>query len=235
MNDIISHPCEGCPGFNNSFLKVLEARSGHEFKKHATPITVEKDKSLLNRYSDRGMLCIRSGILKLCYDSKNAGSVTVGYRTSGDAIGHYGVVRNKNIFTVCGNTVLKACFFPKELIKQQCEKNPELLTKINSLVAEDLEEISECLSRVFLKSANQRIAHAIISLKEKFGLDAEDNLAITLTRQEMAGMTGTSIESVFRALAFFKKKRWIEVKKHQIRLLNEEKLRVYGAKKEMSF
>jgi CRP-like cAMP-binding protein len=45
-----------------------------------------------------------------------------------------------------------------------------------------------------------RIANSLLTLSEKFGTDAEGNINMTLSRQDLASYTGTTYETVFRIL-----------------------------------
>lgn len=57
-------------------------------------------------------------------------------------------------------------------------------------------------------------------LKENFGVDKEDTLQISLTREELANIVGTATESVIRLLSEFKKDSLIELNGRKIKILD---------------
>ena len=57
-----------------------------------------------------------------------------------------------------------------------------------------------------------------------FGLDEQNYLQISLTREELANIVGTATESVIRLLSEFKTDRLIELNGRKIKILNKKGL-----------
>jgi CRP/FNR family transcriptional regulator, cyclic AMP receptor protein len=72
-----------------------------------------------------------------------------------------------------------------------------------------------------------RVAHRLLELCDRFG-DLEDGsvrIALPLSQEELAGWTGSSIESVGRALHTMRALHWITTRRREIRVLDVDALR----------
>jgi CRP/FNR family transcriptional regulator, cyclic AMP receptor protein len=72
-----------------------------------------------------------------------------------------------------------------------------------------------------------RVALRIVELAERFGeADGEAiNVALPFSQEELAGWTGSSLESVARALQTMRTLGWIETRRREIRVLDIEAIR----------
>jgi CRP-like cAMP-binding protein len=71
-----------------------------------------------------------------------------------------------------------------------------------------------------------RIANAILTLKEKFGV-TKDTLDITLSRQDFASYIGATYETVSRIMNEMSEEKAITVNGKQITVVSEKKLLEY--------
>lgn len=74
-------------------------------------------------------------------------------------------------------------------------------------------------------SIPSRLAALLLLLLDKFGTEADGSLKISLKRQEMASILGTSAEYVIHLLSGFKKRNIISMPKNRLVILAEHKLR----------
>ncbi len=221
----IIHPCQNCPAFNKSFLNSLPLNHIVELKEQAIEFSLGPGEEIIVRDEQlQGMFCIRSGIIKLYLDSISIDNVTIGFRTTGDTIGYHGIEGAMNIFSATCVTDSAICLFPKKIIQKHLQENIELLKVFNLLLIKELEEITVNIAGNLYKSTSQRVAAALLQIKNKVGVDESNYIAAPVTRQALAHMVGARIESVFRALAFLKKKKWIEVYRRQVKIIDEKKL-----------
>jgi CRP/FNR family transcriptional regulator len=71
------------------------------------------------------------------------------------------------------------------------------------------------------KSIRERVAEALLIIKEAFGVDNDGiTLRSPLTREEIAAIVGTAPESVIRTLSEFKADNLIATNGRTIKLLN---------------
>lgn len=78
-------------------------------------------------------------------------------------------------------------------------------------------------------STKGRIAYALTSLHEKFGVDADGYLNIVISRQDLASYTGTTYETLFKMMNELSAEEILQFAEKKIRILNLKKLvLVYG-------
>jgi CRP/FNR family transcriptional regulator len=88
-------------------------------------------------------------------------------------------------------------------------------------LSHEVEDAERRVVEIAQKSIRERVAEALLVIKETFGV-AEDGetLKNPLTREEIASIVGTAQESVIRTLSEFKSKNLIEISGKSIRLKN---------------
>ncbi|HNA39863.1 MAG TPA: helix-turn-helix domain-containing protein [Chitinophagales bacterium] len=64
----------------------------------------------------------------------------------------------------------------------------------------------------------------MLFLKETYGIDAENNINVALSREEIANLVGTATETVIRLLSEFNKDHIIELAGKRIKILDKNKL-----------
>ena len=75
-------------------------------------------------------------------------------------------------------------------------------------------------------SARERVAHLLLELKDAEELANTDKTktVLCIPRREFVELTGVARETVARILSEFSRKKWVQLKKNQIILLNPDKI-----------
>ena len=81
--------------------------------------------------------------------------------------------------------------------------NPDYLYSLMMFFAAELKESEKRMRNLAHMSTKSRIAYALLSLQEKFGVDAAGFLNIVLSRQDLASYTGTTYETLFKMMNEF--------------------------------
>jgi CRP/FNR family transcriptional regulator, nitrogen oxide reductase regulator len=98
---------------------------------------------------------------------------------------------------------------------------PDVSLKVLQAVGQRLEESQEIIKQLSVYSADQRIAAALIRLAIKMGEEKGTGMLIQLpfSRQDLAAMTGTTVETVSRIMSRFSKdglvktgRKWVEIR-----------------------
>jgi CRP-like cAMP-binding protein len=69
-----------------------------------------------------------------------------------------------------------------------------------------------------------RVAHALVSLKDQFGINKDGHIDIELTRQDLASYTGATYETVFRVVNELIQEGVISTNGKKISIVNDGKL-----------
>lgn len=107
------------------------------------------------------------------------------------------------------------------------ESNSKLAHTLNLLFAEKLKRFSCLIEDVSLHDVRKRLVKFLLDMLEngQSGQDSKQNvLQVPFTREEMAQRLGTSRETVARYLHDLKRDRLIDIKSHQIIVLDKMKL-----------
>ena len=70
--------------------------------------------------------------------------------------------------------------------------------ELMQLTCKELGEANAYITDISQKTVRERLAEILVHLKNDFGLDDNDILQISLTREELANIVGTATESVIR-------------------------------------
>ncbi len=116
---------------------------------------------------------------------------------------------------------------PGELFKRLVERYPSMGREILSSVIDRIRTTQETLKNIALERVDQRIASQLIRLSEKYGKTMKEGILIDvkLTKQELADMVGTTVETAIRTMSKFKKNNLITEKNGRIIIKDIEGLR----------
>ena len=109
-------------------------------------------------------------------------------------------------------------------------KHPEIaLASIRDL-ANRMRTMNRRLKDVSGGNVEYRIAHLLLTLGDRIGKTTGNQMTveIALSRQEMADMVGTSIETAIRIMSRWRKESLVETADHGFKVLDVERLRKIG-------
>jgi len=121
----------------------------------------------------------------------------------------------------CDGVVWK---LPASLARQCCQRYPSLRGAILGHVAERLRSAHERLRSVALERVEQRLARALLTLASKIGAREDDGTAVTVTRQELADMTGTTVETAIRVTGRWQSAGVVRASRSSLRIVDEKRL-----------
>ncbi|MFH2096228.1 MAG: Crp/Fnr family transcriptional regulator [Bacteroidota bacterium] len=180
-----------------------------------------------NRMS--GFYCIHKGIIKIFKTGSEGKEQIIRFARQGDIIGYRSVLSGELACTSA--RVLEdaeVCFIPASSLQNLIRSNPVFSFDLLQLVCKELGEANSFITDIAQKTVRERLAEVLLLLKNSFGLDNDQVLKISLTREELANIIGTATESVIRLLSEFKSDKLIEIQGRKIKILDEPKLMKIG-------
>lgn len=90
--------------------------------------------------------------------------------------------------------------------------------------AEELQVSERKMRNLAHMSVKGRVAQALLTLKEKFGVTSEGFIDIVLSRQDLASFAGTTYETVFRIMNELTQENILTVSGKNIVIADHEKL-----------
>jgi CRP/FNR family transcriptional regulator len=114
----------------------------------------------------------------------------------------------------------------REKLCKIMERYPDLKVEIARYAGEKLKEAHEMLKNIATEKVEGRIASILLKLSETGGYSdsAYEKINISLTRQEIADMVGTTVESCIRTISKFQKEGMVKSESHNL-LVNRSSLR----------
>lgn len=168
-----------------------------------------------------GFYCINNGIIKVFKTGLDGKEQIIRFAKPGDIIAYRSVLSNELACTSA--KVIEdclVCFIPAEILISFIKTNSNYALELLKLACHELGEANSFITDIAQKTVRERLAEILLLLVNDFGLDDQNYLQISLTREELANIVGTATESVIRLLSEFKSDKLVELNGRRIRILN---------------
>ncbi|HMK55063.1 MAG TPA: Crp/Fnr family transcriptional regulator [Dissulfurispiraceae bacterium] len=149
-------------------------------------------------------------ITKLSHDGKE---IIIELISSGDFFGGFAVLKG---FPYPANAVaMEDCDtvrISRHNLLAIIERFPNFMYDITANLGERVREFSDTLKNIALERVESRIASLLLKLAEKTGERTDSGaveIAMKLTKQDIAEMVGTTVETSIRVMSRFKKSRFL--------------------------
>ncbi len=114
-------------------------------------------------------------------------------------------------------------FIHRDDFLQLIYKDRSVASRFIKILSKNIKDQEEKMLHIAYNSVRQRVAEALLTVREKFGPATQQ---FSISREDLSNMVGTSPESVIRTLSDFKDEKLIEIKSNQISILDPEELKV---------
>lgn len=176
-----------------------------------------------NRIS--GFYCIHNGIIKVYKTGFDGKEQIIRFARPGDIIAYRSVLSNE---VACTSAKViedcSVCFIPSEILTSFIKTNPAYALELLKLACHELGEANSFITDIAQKTVRERLAEILLLLVHDFGMDEQNYLRISLTREELANIVGTATESVIRLLSEFKSDRLVELNGRKIKIIDKKGL-----------
>jgi len=222
QQDINIPLCNKCAAESGSLFRHLTPEEEEmlnyekEFRQHRRGEVLYKEG---NRIS--GFFCINSGIIKVYKTGFDGKEQIIRFAKKGDFIAYRSVLSNEPACTSARVIEdCRVCFIPGEILIQLAKTNSAFSLELLKLACHELGEANSFITDIAQKTVRERLAEILLLLVHDFGVDENQYLKISLTREELANIVGTATESVIRLLSEFKTDRMVELSGRRIRIMN---------------
>jgi CRP-like cAMP-binding protein len=167
------------------------------------------------------------GKVKLIRHASSGREVLLDILGGGEYFGNLSSINHKNYAeTAVAQTdgcllQISAQDFEKVLIRY-----PDVTMKVLKAVGQRLEESQEVIKQLSAYTVDQRIAATLVRLAHKLGEQKQKGVLIQLpfSRQDLAAMTGTTVETVSRVMSRFAEQGIISTGRKWVSINNFERL-----------
>lgn len=170
----------------------------------------------------RGIYCIHKGHVKISKIGSDGREHIINFAGTGDVVGYSSLLCAETYSVSCiAVQDSSVCLIPSEIFFRNIRENPPMALQVMQHLASEIRHTRKRIVELTHKSIRERVAEALLIMKEAFGVDADGiTLRSPLTREEIAGIVGTAPESVIRTLSEFRADKLIATNGRSIQLLN---------------
>ena len=102
--------------------------------------------------------------------------------------------------------------------------NRDVANKFINLLSNNIDEKKVKLLQLAYDSVRKRVSSSLMELHDKYNHNGITNFQLIVSREDLASLAGTTIESISRTLTDFAKEKIIDVNGKNIIILNIKKL-----------
>ena len=117
-----------------------------------------------------------------------------------------------------------ALAMPSEYLKALLQRRPELSMDLMELMTSYILEMQSRYRELATERVEQRICRAMLRLAAQSGQRVEDGVELSLSREDLAEMTGSTLHTVSRVLAEWHRQGLVEARREHVRLLQPHAL-----------
>lgn len=154
-----------------------------------------------------GIFLIRSGKVKKYKVDNSAKEQIIYVAGPGELIGYHAVLseeRYPDSAAAMEDSVLS--FIPQDDFMMVLHRSPAFTSRLLKTLSHEFTVLANSISVIAQRTAAERLAIALIVLREKYKADgsAEQDIVLNISRMDLAGIAGIAEENVIRLLKEFK-------------------------------
>lgn len=169
---------------------------------HKQNIKIKKGQQVFKEGEEvKGIFFVNSGKVKVHKKWDDEKELIVRFAQKGDVVGHLGL-GGSGCYPVSASAIedIVVCFIDLEFLETTIGVNNNFVIQLMRFFAGELQESERRMSNLAHMNIKGRVAQALLSLQNQFGVDSKGFINIELTRQDIASYTGSSYESLFRTI-----------------------------------
>ena len=150
----------------------------------------------------RSLILIESGVVKKTQLSADGSEVLLWMRGPGEPVGIYAASTLRN--HTCTAQAMERCrtlVWDCQRLQALANQYPRLRTNIFRIVTEHLVELEERFREMATETVTKRLALNLLRLAKRVGTQSKEGIQVSLSRAELAQMTGTTLFTISRVLS----------------------------------
>jgi len=176
----------------------------------------------------KGIYFVYSGTVKVHKKWGSEKELIIRFARKGSIFGHRGIGMDHHYpISATALEPVTACYIDLAFFRATIRVNSGFTQGLLLFFADELQESEKKMRNLAHMQVKGRVAHALLQLREQFGLTAEGYLGLTLSRQDLASLVGATYETVFRTINELAQERLILVDGKHIAITNAEGLLEY--------
>ncbi len=182
------------------------------------------------------LYAIRAGVIKLYSFSDTGEEVIHGFYLPGDVLGVDALATKQHNLNAIAIDTVSVCALPFDQLTDLSFKIPSLNQQIMMVMSKEVNEGRSHSEMLIKRNADQRVAQFIWSMAERYRTRGYvcDEFRLNVLHRDVAVHLGLTPETVSRILAKLHAENIVTWKKKEVKIHNEEALRVFAGRQEES-
>jgi CRP/FNR family transcriptional regulator, anaerobic regulatory protein len=144
-----------------------------------------------------GIHLVAHGKVKIFFSGLNGKRQIVRFAKDGHLIGHKGIAKYDYYpFSAAAMENSFTCFLDNEFLQALFESNPALVIGLMQYYSRELRRAEERIKNLSQMNVREKIADVLLMLYDNFGVNAENELQVLFSRNDIANTAGTSAAQV---------------------------------------
>lgn len=188
----------------------------------------KKDLVFMEGLTANTLCFINSGAVKTYKTTETGKEFVTGIHGPGNFIGQLSLLTDSGLYMESASVIEDSEIYeiPKADFLTLLYGNKEISGKFIKMISNNLIEVKEQLVNMAFASVRQKVAQALLDLKQKGILTNVQDSGISIPREDFAGIIGTATETAIRMLTEFKNAGIISIGSgRRIKIENEKALK----------
>jgi CRP-like cAMP-binding protein len=176
----------------------------------------------------RNLILLQSGSVKHTQLSSGGNEVLLWMSGTGDAV-------NLEPESTCGHTCsaraverCRALVWEYSRLQAVLAQYPSVRKNISLILAGRLHELEERFREMATERVAKRLALTLVRLLKRVGKPGRNGMEISLTREELAQMTGTTLFTISRVLSAWAEKGYVQPRRQGVVISDPKRLESLG-------
>jgi CRP-like cAMP-binding protein len=177
----------------------------------------------------RNLVLIQSGSVKLTQLSPEGSEVILWMNGEGDAVGVNAEAPGIN--HTCSARAMEQCrtlTWESSRLQNMLANYPQLRKNINRILSSRLEELEERFREVATEKVAKRLALTLLRLLKHVGKEAREGIQVSLSREELAQMVGTTLFTISRILSKWNEEGLVVPRREAVIICDPQRLKQVG-------
>jgi CRP/FNR family transcriptional regulator, anaerobic regulatory protein len=167
-----------------------------------------------------GMHFVEHGKVKIFFNGLNDRPQIVRFAKNGHVIGHKGIAKfDYYPFSAAAMENTYTCFLDNDFLHLLFDANPGLVMGLMQFYSRELRKAEERIKNLCQMNVREKLADVLLMLHDNFGVNKENELQVSFSRQDIANTAGTTAAQVAVHMGEFEKEKIIERRGNKIIIL----------------
>jgi CRP-like cAMP-binding protein len=170
---------------------------------------------------------VQAGEVKLIKHSESGQDAILRVFTPGEVFGGIAFLGGKKYpASAQAQTDVKALSIAGDAFRDVVQRHPEVAVTVIRVLAGRLQEAHEQMRQLAAERVERRLARMLLKLADQVGVAVDEGVRIDMpiTRQDLAEMTGTTLETVSRIISRWRREGIVEAGREQITITYPHRL-----------